>query len=186
MRLLLTKKPTLKMLLLPGSPILRLVTPPLIFFFNPIIVTVLSIYFDGADAPFYRKLGFNRAQYELYDKTLDLYWQTIAWMYALVVFPADFLPMLTFLFIYRTFGHIIHYATQNERVFIIFPNLFENLFILLLVYYSSLFGSLINSDNLTQWIGFVFAIKIFQETITHHFDRRLYPYMPDWMKAPDW
>lgn len=165
------------------SSVMRILLPLGIFQF-PILVTVGSWLLDLNDASPYRFLGINRLQYELLDKSLDLYWYSISLIYAYHQLP--FFGVLLALYLFRLVGHILFYVTKKEIVFILFPNFYEYVFwLLIFVNVAPRFKYLLGPNHLYITLGILFVAKFIQELIAHKFDKYYYPFVPDWVKAPE-
>ena len=103
----------------------RLLAISLLFLVNPITAIVINIITDYADGPLYKhylKTSALRAQY--YDKILD-YLYYIGLLFLAFSHLTTVIPLLLLLFVYRTIGEAVFYATGNKRVFVYFPNFFE-------------------------------------------------------------
>ncbi len=120
--------------------ILRLIFGPLIFL-SPVVVTVINLVLDGFDGEIFKRSGYARPQYSMYDKVLDYWWYVWVLVYILVIgAPAKYL--FIFLFCYRTIGQILYLAFHEGKYLFLFPNLFE------LVFYYYLAGTIVHQEQL--------------------------------------
>jgi hypothetical protein len=106
--------------------ILRIIFGPLIFL-SPLIVTIINLILDGFDGELFKRGGYARPQYSIYDKILDYWWYV--WIIAYVMAtdaPAKYLFLI--LFTYRTIGQILFLIFHEGYILFIFPNIFELVF----------------------------------------------------------
>ena len=109
-----------------ASIFLRLIFGPLIFI-SPVIVTIVNLLLDGFDGELYKRSGYARPQYSMYDKILDYWWYIWVMIYVLATnVPAK--DVFIVLFIYRTLGQILFLLFHNGIILFLFPNIFELVF----------------------------------------------------------
>jgi hypothetical protein len=109
---------------------LRLLVPLAIPRFPlPAIVTALIL--DGIDQTVFQKFTtLDLAGYQGYDKALDVYYLTIAYLSTMRNWSNLYaFEVARFLLYYRLVGVLIFEYTQNRTVLLIFPNTFEYFFI---------------------------------------------------------
>ena len=111
------------------SFVIRVITPLLVFFY-PVFAAIAVFWVDWHDVVFYKALGFNRLKYDLFDKSLDLWWYTVSLIYAYFNFP--FFQVLLILYVWRLLGQIIFFVNKKDWVLIFTPNIYEDLFLILL------------------------------------------------------
>ncbi len=98
-------------------------------YFHPFIAYFFNALFDMADGPIYKHvLILNPVKAQVIDKTFDLWLFTAAVAYTIVNYRPLVTPLLIFLFVYRLIGQLVFFITKNKRLFVYFPNLFENMF----------------------------------------------------------
>lgn len=146
--------------------ILRILSAPLIFIW-PLISIILSFFLDIIDIEFASKGVLTLEKYERYDKALDLWWHiiimTFSWFYL-----SDYIFLLLPLFIFRIIGYAIFFIKNNRQIFFVFPNFFENVFIL--IFFSLNFKQLnflLDKKYFLISILTVMILKIFQEWWIH-------------------
>lgn len=109
---------------------LRLFIPLLIPRF-PLLGVVAALLIDAADQTIFQsqtKLVLDG--YQPYDKALDIYYLTIAYLATLRDWTNPFaIQVSRFLFYYRLFGVLLFEVTQVRPLLLIFPNTFEYFFI---------------------------------------------------------
>ena len=137
---------------------LRILSAPLIFFW-PLQSIIVSFLLDAIDADFAHYI-VTKKQYQLIDKTIDLWVSFFEMVFAWQVFPA-FRYFLLFLFLWRIIGTLIFYLTGKRKFFLIFANYFENAFFVIF------FRNYLSKINLYFLIGISFIIKLFQEWFIH-------------------
>ncbi len=112
------------------SLLLRIGTAPLIFWF-PLPAILLSFFLDGIDGEFASRKALTLAEYEYYDKALDLWWYTNAVLFSSFYFSdSPFIKyFLLLLFVYRLIGEVIFFKLNTRRILFWFPNFFEFFFV---------------------------------------------------------
>ncbi|MEA2020287.1 MAG: hypothetical protein U9M98_00950 [Patescibacteria group bacterium] len=133
----------------------------------PFAVTVGSVVLDAFDVEFFR-LATNSTNSDLYqvlDKSLDFYWYLFAFIYSLFT-PYWFI--FAILFSIRLIGMIAFLLSKDRRVFLLFPNIFENFF----VFYVAVetlpqLSHLLNYPAILWVSAFLIVIKLFQEYLVH-------------------
>jgi hypothetical protein len=109
--------------------VIRIASGPLIFFW-PFIVIVLQTVLDLIDGEFASKKVTTWKQYQYNDKILDTWWYIWSYIFALVYLPGH-LGLLSVFFFYRLLGKFIFIRTHKRYLLFLFPNFFENIFILI-------------------------------------------------------
>jgi hypothetical protein len=160
------------------------VAAPLFVFFAPIFVAMTVFITDWIDVVFYKALGFNRLKYDLIDKSLDLWWYSISLIYA--YFNLPLFQILLALFLWRLFGQIIFFTKKEDWVLIFTPNIYEDLFLILLFmkFYPG-FERMVADIGFVQVILAVSLFQVFREVFVHYLDRKLNKrtrkYLPEWI-----
>lgn len=136
----------------------------LILLVNPALGWIVYAVLDIADGQLLPNIaGMNSVAYHIWDKYID----TVAFIAMLAVaIPYGALLPLVPLFLYRLIGQILFWRTLNERILIYFPNLFEAVWLWLVVGRQLGWWST-NSSNAWIGLGFMIALKEFQEIYCH-------------------
>jgi hypothetical protein len=94
----------------------------------PAILTALVL--DGIDQTIFQKLGYDPPGYQGYDKAMDVYYLSVAYL-AMLRNWNDFnaLTVGRALFFYRLVGVVAFESTEWRPLLLIFPNTFEYFFI---------------------------------------------------------
>lgn len=119
---------------------------------------LLSFALDSFDYNIWvglRKMTY--AQYQTLDKIIDWSGYIIMQIY-LMLNIAD-MRVAWLLFLHRVVGFIIFEKTGNNKMFILFPNLFE-------AYY--LWAVLVGINGSYVWLGLLVGLKLLQEIHLHH------------------
>jgi voltage-gated potassium channel Kch len=118
-----------KKLGIPAVVFLRLTLPPLLWQ-NPLLVWMLVFLLDWFDGDVFRQAFYYQRNglYQLFDKTADLYGYCWALVFSCTTRSPVF-GLLLFFFLLRAVGTAIFLVRRKRKVFIFFPNIFENLFI---------------------------------------------------------
>lgn len=110
---------------------IRLFVGPAIFL-SPIVATIGSILSDIYDGELFKRSGYARPQYSIYDKILDYYWYIWVLLYVLLSgVPGTYLFIA--LFAYRTIGQLLFFWVKKGVLLFLFPNIFELVFFYYLV-----------------------------------------------------
>jgi hypothetical protein len=145
---------------------LRIIAAPLIFIW-PLPAIILSFFLDIIDIEFASRNVLTLKEYERYDKALDLWWYLNVMIFSWFYLPNFKLFLLT-LFIYRIIGNIIFFFKNDRRIFFLFPNLFESIF--LLIFFSLNFTQLnflLDENYFLFSLLTVTILKILQEWWIH-------------------
>jgi hypothetical protein len=145
---------------------LRIITP-LFIFNNPIFIIVLNFLLDTFDAEAASMNFLSVKQYEVFDKTLDLWWFLILFWFALSKFP-EYSLLLSILLVYRLIGEVLFIVFKRRKILFIFPNFFE--FTFYLIFFSKIFDKLhflIEGNNFIVSLVIIFIIKLIQEYLLH-------------------
>jgi len=170
-------------ILAPISTILRIIAPLFIFTY-PIYVTLAAILLDWFDGEFYYQWKIKRIIYNYFDKSLDLYWYSITLAYA--YFNLPYFHLFLGLYLLRFTGHIIFYLSKSDKAFIYFPNIFEFVFIYILVINRVGLNSRLLEPPLFYKVLIILSfIKIIQEMYAHKFSLPINNIFPEWMRGPD-
>ncbi len=145
---------------------LRLAAGALIFL-APLPAVLASTFLDLIDAEFASMSGFTQSEYERADKTLDIYWYTSALAYIYLTL-APFFPVFLLLYIWRVAGYLFYLRSDNRKMLLLFPNFFENVF--LLVFFATaipVLNFLLSGPYLYVSLGCAVLLKILQEWYIH-------------------
>ncbi len=148
------------------SCVTRLVIPFFLWRY-PFAVTVGSVVLDTFDVEFFR-LATSSTKVNLYqvlDKSLDFYWYVFAFIYTLTT---PYWGLFAVLFSLRLIGMVVFLVTDERRVFMLFPNIFENFFVFYVVVQTfPVFSSLLEYPTIL-WAGFLLGVfKVLQEYLVH-------------------
>ena len=166
----------------PISLILRLAVPFTVFT-SPYFATITILVLDWADCSFYNRWGFNRKEYNLIDKTLDLYWYIFILIYSFSYLPL--FGLLFILFVYRLVGTFIYFIKRDDKIFIYFPNVFENVFyFLLILQFLKFYDYLLQPKYFIPIFLICFVVRMIFELLAHKWDYKTRKYWPWWMESP--
>jgi hypothetical protein len=146
--------------------VLRIIVPLLIWF-SPFLITVIAIFLDAIDVEFACRRVLTKKQYQDFDKALDYWWFTNAFVFAVISWPEYRILMLG-LFLIRTVADVLFRLTKKRICYFYFPNFFENVFVLILVG-RTFWQTQILDKPTVFWSLFVLvcAVKLFQEWFIH-------------------
>lgn len=102
---------------------------PILIFYNPILITVISFSLDTVDSEIAFRAKLSWKAYSLYDKLLDYWWYIWILIFCLNL---SIFPIILILFIIRSISQIAFFFTKKEKYFFYFPNILEVFFILYL------------------------------------------------------
>lgn len=139
---------------------------PAILLVDPLIAIVVSFIADSYDSRiFYFK---KRTNYQSWDKRLDAWWYICVLVYSFYSLSGTQFQILLGLFLFRLLGQVAYTVKKDERLFIVFPNIFENAFIAyVLIYKFSALGILAQwPQSVLLWVIIV-ILKMVQEWIVH-------------------
>lgn len=171
--------------LAPVSTVLRVLAPFLVFSY-PILTIVMVILLDTADGNFYLQWNIKRTLYNTIDKSLDLLWYTVSVYYAYLNLP--YFQLLLALYLLRLAGHLVFYFSKNEKIFLYFPNFYENVLIFIVVATAiPKFSSFLVIPVFYYVVLILGILKMIQELLVH---TRKYlafvnSYLPEWMWGPE-
>ena len=96
----------------------------------PLPALLTALVLDGVDQTIFQALGYDPPGYQGYDKAMDVYYLSIAYLSTLRNWTdANALAVARALFFYRLVGVVAFEATQWRPLLLIFPNTFEYFFI---------------------------------------------------------
>jgi hypothetical protein len=96
----------------------------------PLPAILAALVLDGIDQTIFQKLGYDPPGYQGYDKAMDVYYLSIAYLTMLRNWTdLDALAVGRALFFYRLVGVVAFESTQWRPLLLIFPNTFEYFFI---------------------------------------------------------
>jgi hypothetical protein len=145
--------------------LLRFIFPMFIFSF-PALTVFVAIFLDAVDGEFASQEVLSHEKYQIVDKLMDNWFDLWALAYSYFAFN-DFFIFLLILIVFRFIGLAVFLKFGRRGALVIFPNFFENAF--LLFFFVSLFnlGFLITGVNLYYSLTAVFVFKILQEYWLH-------------------
>lgn len=145
--------------------ILRLLVPLLVFNY-PFFVILIILTLDGFDAEFAAKV-VSYPHYQLFDKLLDFWWYLILLFFS-SFFLKEFFLLLFALFVYRLIGEIIFVLKRENKIFLFFPNFFENVFLLIFMGISfARLEFIIRGSNFFYFFLLACLVKLIQEYLVH-------------------
>jgi hypothetical protein len=135
-------------------------TVPLIIFKRPLLGGVLSFVADAADLVVFNVFDFPD-DYQRIDKGLDLYYLSIEMLVATRWAP---LPRAIAggLFGWRLVGAVLFEATGERWVLLVFPNLFELWWLLVVIA-----GQNLSRRRSATWLTALLALKLAHEYVLH-------------------
>jgi len=96
----------------------------------PLPAVLAALLLDGVDQTVFQALGYDPPGYQGYDKAMDIYYLSIAYLSTLRNWAdVNALAVARVLFFYRLVGVVAFEATQWSPMLLIFPNTFEYFFI---------------------------------------------------------
>ena len=104
---------------------------PLFIPFFPLPAIIAALLLDGVDQTIFQQFtNLPLDGYQSYDKALDIYYLTVAYISTLRNWTNDFAFRVSrFLYYYRLVGVVLFETFQNRTLLLIFPNTFEYFFI---------------------------------------------------------
>jgi len=159
--------------------ILARIIVPFSIFYNPLLGILLCIFLDTIDygVLFFLNIPVDRKPlegvYQRVDKTLDMYHQSMLFIFIATHFNEEAVFVATVLYLYRFTGYTLFLTTMKRYYFIIFENIFENFGIVLLILVSSYEASW---TLLSVTLMVAVITKLPQEVIVHSALNR-YPIM---------
>lgn len=137
-----------------------------VVFVDPFWAIIVSLALDSLDSIPAYKAGYTFKEYTRYDKVLDYWWYVVV-LYVSLGLP--FRNLMIVLFVVRTIGQVLALWSGDTKLFFLFPNVFENMFIIY-VFTTKFFPGL--SELFTaKYIGYplVLAIltKLVHEYVVH-------------------
>ena len=131
---------------------------------NPLWGFFWSLFFDYFDAfVWMHMLGMTRKIYYRIDKIFD--WIAYITMFIVGIQYGYEWILLPFL-VYRFIGQFLNYLLGDGKLFVFFPNLFEAVFLWLIV--GRRFGFNLFSPDYLKWLFILFIIKEIQEFWIYH------------------
>lgn len=139
---------------------------PLYILINPLVGFILNCLVDYFDAYFIKhREGFTWHEYHTIDKALD--WVSYVIMFISGVTHGVSWPLL-FWILYRFVGQLIVIKSKKTWYFILFPNIFEFVFVWYVVIGSYLHFE-ISTVPFWLWMSVVITLKEAQEIWIHHY-----------------
>ncbi|MFN8619425.1 MAG: hypothetical protein U0869_01600 [Chloroflexota bacterium] len=105
---------------------------PLGIFLYPLPAILACLVLDAADQSIFQTVApdADLSGYQSYDKALDIYYLTIAYISTLRNWTSQFaVSIARFLLFFRLVGVVLFEATQNRAILFVFANTFEYVFI---------------------------------------------------------
>ena len=108
----------------------RLLVPLLVFRF-PLPAVLAALVIDAADQTIFERFtDFSLVNYQSYDKALDIYYLSLAYLSTLRNWAHPFhATVASVLWYYRLVGVLVFELTQERWLLLVFPNTFEYVFI---------------------------------------------------------
>jgi hypothetical protein len=133
---------------------------PLLIFRRPLLGGVLSFLADAADLVVFNAFGFPD-DYQRLDKGLDLYYLSIEMIVALRWAP---LPrnVAGVLYLWRVAGAVLFEVTGSRWVLLLFPNLFELWWLLVVIK-----GQDLSRRATAVWLVVLLVPKLVHEYVLH-------------------
>lgn len=144
---------------------LRSILPVFIFRY-PFYVIIGVFFLDAIDVEFAAKRVLTKSRYQEIDKLMDNWWYIWALVYT-YFYLGQYFIFLLILFCYRIMGAIIFYKKKDRRIFLIFPNFFENAFFLIFFCKYFSWNLLLQGKIIFISLSVVFLLKIVQEYWIH-------------------
>jgi hypothetical protein len=96
----------------------------------PLPAIIACLIIDGVDQTVFQSFGFDPPGYQNYDKAMDLFYLSIAFLTTLQNWTRTVAVQIArFLFFYRMVGVLLFELTEIRTLLLIFPNTFEYFFI---------------------------------------------------------
>lgn len=129
----------------------------------PLPGLLLSIFWDIMDTYCFILGDFTRKEYHLFDKVMDY----IHYLFVLLIsYNLGTFNIIFAWFVFRSIGHVIHLFFKNDKIFIIFPNVFEYLVLAELIF----IGLKLPYSIQNVWIvAAIVVIKTLHEIYIHLF-----------------
>ena len=129
-----------------------------IIFINPFWGYFIYVILDIADGQILPNFaGMNPLAYHLWDKYVDTF---VFFVMLIVTIPYGIFTPLLFLLLYRLVGQLIFWETKNDRYLLVFPNIFEIVWLWMIVGKQI---NLIQQLNHSQSISFLILLSVFKE-----------------------
>lgn len=169
-------------ILAPLSVPIRILAPFIIFKY-PVIAVVIVFFLDTVDGSFWLQANVKKITYQILDKNLDLWWYTVSLVYA--YFHLPFFWLLLSLFVFRLIGHVAFYITRKEKFLALFPNLYENILIfIVIVVRLNLQTNIFSVPKIYIVFLLLSLIKVMHELIVHMYFEKLFGWLPEWLDGP--
>lgn len=141
---------------------------PVALIYSPFIFGWGNFILDSIDGDLLVPLGLAEPVYQIIDKSAD--WLTyVAMIITAKKFNWKIKRPIFYLFILRSLGQLIFFITMDERVFFIFPNFLEPLFLIYATIYffrRNKAYSIYIKHKILIW-SFVIIYKLQDEFVTH-------------------
>jgi hypothetical protein len=103
---------------------------PLLIPLFPLPAILACLLLDGVDQTIFQTFGFNPPFYQSYDKAMDVFYLSIAYLASLRNWTKpEAVRVSRFLFFYRQIGVVAFELTGLRWLLLVFPNTFEYYFI---------------------------------------------------------
>jgi hypothetical protein len=157
--------------------LLRLVVAVLILH-DLLFFACISFLLDAFDHPVFVVLGLRAKKvslvtYERYDKFLDLVQYTTMFLAATNL---EIWPILVPLYLWRALGNILFLLTNNRKLFLFTPNVFEYFTLIYLILLRLGIDLVQEQVALGLLLVVLFLVKLVQEYLCHF--RKLYLFAP--------
>ncbi len=139
---------------------------PLLIFKYPFHASLANFVLDSVDGDILMHFGLSYATYTLIDKSADYVTYIVMFI---VGRKWKIGRLITILFVFRSIGQLAFFATHNDLLLFVFPNLLEPLFIIysfLMYRYGTKAHEKYKKYFLLIWI-FIVAFKMWNEYNVH-------------------
>lgn len=156
------------MLIGPALVLLLRLLIPLLILKRPLLGIVLALVIDSLDVVILDVINLGHfSNYHQIDKYLDIYYLSFALIVSLRWTNRISKYTSIFLFVYRLVGVALFEITHQRIFLFIFPNLFENFFIFVLVYKQFFHREIKSYKELFIILAILLIPKMIQEYILH-------------------
>ncbi len=132
---------------------------------NPALGMGISFVMDYLDAVILvQKARYSHEQYHVLDKVIDLVWSLVMLG---VGFGTPYFFVLSVLFVFRMIGFLLHMITRQPIVYVLFPNVFEFVFVWYAVIAPFLGGPRVERVATWQVVLTCLVFKEAQEYLLH-------------------
>ncbi len=108
--------------------VVRIALVFLLFRFSPLIAVPINFFADALDDLIYKyllKRSTKESTYQMLDKLADFVYYCGLFVYVIIWIQTPLWPLLVALFLYRSIGQLLFFATNRREILPFFPNFFE-------------------------------------------------------------